>query len=117
MVQKQQYDNKVDVWNIGIWIFNLGILTYELLYGRVPFEIRTEEDLVKVVDDDIYFPKGMPISNHAKDFILKCLHKNPKDRLSMAKLVDHSFIQAWAQLIFQVIIRKILIKKIIVELF
>jgi serine/threonine protein kinase len=29
-VQGQQYDNKVDIWNIGI-------LTYELLYGRVPF--------------------------------------------------------------------------------
>jgi aurora kinase A len=43
VIQKQQYDNKIDVWNVGI-------LAYELLYGRVPFEIRTEEDLVKVVD-------------------------------------------------------------------
>jgi serine/threonine protein kinase len=64
-----------------------------LLYGRVPFEIRTEDDLVKVVDDDIYFPRGVQISRHAKDFILKCLHKTPKDRLSMNKLVDHPFIQ------------------------
>lgn len=94
VVQKQQYDNKVDVWNIGIFIHYQGILTYELLYGRVPFEIRTEEDLIKVIDEEIYFPKGYPLSNEAKDFILKCLHKNPKERLTMTKLVDHPFIQA-----------------------
>jgi serine/threonine protein kinase len=73
--------------------FYLGILTYELLYGRVPFEIRTEDDLVKVVDEEIYFPKSIPITSGAKDFILKCLLKNPKERLPMLKLVDHEFIQ------------------------
>jgi serine/threonine protein kinase len=46
-----------------------------------------------VVDDDIYFPKSVPITSEAKDFILKCLHKNPKERLPMAKLVDHEFLQ------------------------
>jgi serine/threonine protein kinase len=70
----------------------IGILTYELIFGRVPFEIRTEDDLVKVIDEDIYFSKGIPLSNEAKDFILNCLHKNPKERPPMSKLVDHSFI-------------------------
>lgn len=69
-----------------------GILTYELLFGRVPFEIRSEEDLGKVVDEDIYFSKGVPLSSEARDFVLSCLHKNPKDRLPMPKLVDHEFI-------------------------
>jgi serine/threonine protein kinase len=59
----------------------------------VPFEIRTEDDLLKVVDEDIYFSKGIPISSEVKDFILSCLQKNPKDRLSMPKLVDHPFLQ------------------------
>ena len=59
----------------------------------MPFEIRNEEDLIKVVDEDIYFPKGVTLSNDAKDFILKCLHKIPKERISMSKLVDHPFIQ------------------------
>ena len=69
-----------------------GILTYELLFGRVPFEIRSEEDLGKVVDEDIYFSKGVALSSEARDFVLSCLHKNPKDRLPMLKLVDHEFI-------------------------
>lgn len=67
-------------------------MAYELLFGRVPFEIRTEDDLVKVVDEEIYFSKGISVSQDAKDFILSCLHKNPKDRLTMNKLVDHPFI-------------------------
>ena len=55
LVQKRQYDNKVDIWNIGV-------LTYELLYGKVPFEVRTEEDLSKIIDDEIYFPRSKPAS-------------------------------------------------------
>ena len=85
IVQGQQYDNKVDIWNIGI-------LTYELLYGRVPFEIWSEEDLSKVVDDDIYFPRSKPASPEIKGFILGCLAKNPKERFTIAKLIDHEFL-------------------------
>jgi len=59
------------------------------MYGRVPFEIRTEEDLIKVVGDEIYFSKSIPVTTEAKDFILKCLVKNPKERWPMAKLIDH----------------------------
>lgn len=44
---------------------------------------------MKVIDEDIYFSKNVLITSQAKDFILKCLIKNPKDRFPMAKLVDH----------------------------
>lgn len=55
----------------------------------MPFEIRTEEDLSKVVDDDIYFPRSKPASLQIKDFILRCLSKNPKERFTIARLIDH----------------------------
>ena len=42
MVREEQYDSKIDVWNIGV-------LTYELLYGNIPFEIRQLSDLSKIV--------------------------------------------------------------------
>lgn len=42
IVKKQHYDNKIDVWNVGV-------LTYELLVGKAPFDIRSEEDLSKVI--------------------------------------------------------------------
>jgi serine/threonine protein kinase len=71
IVKKQQYDNKIDVWNVGI-------LTYELLVGKAPFDIRSEGDLSKVIEEDIYFPRSRPASAEIKNFIFCCLDKNPK---------------------------------------
>ncbi len=43
LLKKKNYNNKIDVWSVGI-------LTYELLFGRVPFEITNEQDFIKIVD-------------------------------------------------------------------
>lgn len=44
LVSGNPYDSKIDIWSIGI-------LTYELLYGTIPFEIRHHNDMVKIVSD------------------------------------------------------------------
>lgn len=44
LLKRKNYNNKIDVWSVGI-------LTYELLFGRVPFEIVTEKDFVKIVKE------------------------------------------------------------------
>lgn len=53
IVQKQNYDSKVDIWNIGV-------LTYELLYGKPPFDIRSLKDLEQIVSSNIQFSKTKP---------------------------------------------------------
>lgn len=42
LLKRSHYNNKIDIWSVGI-------LTYELLFGKVPFEIQTEQDFVKIV--------------------------------------------------------------------
>lgn len=42
IVSKVPYDSKIDIWSIGI-------LTYEMLYGTIPFEIRNPRDMTKIV--------------------------------------------------------------------
>ena len=42
LLKRKSYNNKIDVWSVGV-------LTYELLFGRVPFEIVTEKDFIKIV--------------------------------------------------------------------
>ncbi len=32
IIKNEKYDNKIDIWSIGI-------MTYELIYGRIPFGI------------------------------------------------------------------------------
>ncbi len=43
IVKQDKHTKKVDVWC-------LGLMTYELIVGRTPFDIRRREDLYKVVD-------------------------------------------------------------------
>lgn len=50
MLKGQRYDEKVDLWAIGI-------LAYELLIGNSPFEINEQQDLIKIVKLDIILVK------------------------------------------------------------
>ncbi len=42
LLQGEKYDEKVDLWAVGI-------LAYELHLGSSPFNINEQEDLVKIV--------------------------------------------------------------------
>ena len=55
MVRMQEYDNKVDVWCIGV-------LTYELLFGCLPFQIRFMYDFDKITNQEVTFPKTNKVS-------------------------------------------------------
>ena len=46
------YDEKVDLWAIGI-------LGFEMITGNIPFSIKSERDLVKIIESKIVFPKWM----------------------------------------------------------
>jgi len=50
LLKGQRYDEKVDLWAIGI-------LAYELLIGNSPFEINEQQDLIKIVKFDIILVK------------------------------------------------------------
>lgn len=42
IVKGEEYDDKIDVWNIGM-------MTYECILGKIPFRIYTEMDLNRIV--------------------------------------------------------------------
>jgi serine/threonine protein kinase len=49
VVQNKLYDKKIDIWSTGV-------LTFELIFGRIPFDIRAQEDLRKIVEEELKFP-------------------------------------------------------------
>ena len=74
LLSGQLYDEKVDLWAIGI-------LGYEMITGSIPFSIKSERDLVKIIESKIIYPKWM--SDVSKSFLEELLEKDPRNRKSI----------------------------------
>lgn len=55
IVQKQNYDDKVDIWG-------LGMITFECLIGMAPFKIYSMMNLDRIIHDDIDFPSYVDVT-------------------------------------------------------
>ncbi|KAG0737811.1 hypothetical protein G6F29_002179 [Rhizopus arrhizus] len=95
----KKYAEDVDWWS-------LGVMTYELLFGKRPFEGKTNEDVRKsILKNSLEFPEDIHISLECKQVIKGLLTKQPKDRLGHGEqgvelLKSHSWFQGidWHQL-------------------
>ena len=92
IIQGSQYNEKVDLWAIGV-------LAFELYLGCTPFDITDPNDLYRIVKyfftkvtDSIKFPSNKTVSPEFKEFISAMLCKNPSERLTSQKLLDMDFI-------------------------
>jgi serine/threonine protein kinase len=84
MIHRTGHDTRLDLWN-------LGVLLFELLTGRAPFESKTQEELFdKIQKVKVGFPKNFPSS--AKDLVKSLLKTNPQDRISIASLLEHPWM-------------------------
>jgi len=86
MIEGNLHDEKVDLWS-------LGVLTYEFLVGKPPFEAENNSETYKrICRVDLRFPSH--VSEDARDLIIKLLRKNPEDRLSLDKVMTHKWVEA-----------------------
>lgn len=84
MVEGKEHDSSVDIWS-------LGVLAYEFLVGRPPFETEDDSETYKKISNvDVDFPSWM--DPDAKDFISKLLVKKPSDRFPLKEVPNHPFI-------------------------
>jgi len=84
MVHNKKYHSRVDIWG-------LGVLLYEFLIGKPPFEDETERGTYKKIKNGIpSFPPD--ISEEAKDLVTRLLHKNPTERLTLSAVLEHPWI-------------------------
>ena len=72
----------------------LGILTYEFLVGKPPFESETDQDTYKrIINIDLRFPSH--VSAPARDLVTRLLRKSPEQRLPLEDVLRHPWIQEY----------------------
>ncbi|XP_047964364.1 serine/threonine-protein kinase TOUSLED-like isoform X2 [Salvia hispanica] len=82
--------SKVDVWS-------LGVLLYQMLFGRRPFGHDKSQERILCEDTIIQppkveFPSRPSVSNEAKDFICRCLTYNQAERPDVLAIAQDPYV-------------------------
>lgn len=84
MLNGNGYDEKIDLWC-------LGVLTYEMIIGKPPFDSQTQHETIRMIRSiELTFPNGT--STDLRDLITKLLRRNPSDRLPLKDVAQHCWI-------------------------
>ena len=76
--------------------YALGILLYELLFGRSPFYAPKKEEIFQaILHSEPKFPKTPAVSKEVKALIKGLLAKNPSHRIGSLKGIKEILVHPW----------------------
>lgn len=83
MIKKEGHDTMVDIWDIGV-------LMFELLTGKPPFSGSNQTELLSnIKKNKIVWPDDFPPL--AKNLIFRILKLNPKERIGLDEILAHAW--------------------------
>ena len=89
ILQCKPYNKKADLWSIGI-------IAYQLVFKRMPFQASSERELLKVIlaSKEINMKHNEYELSECFRELLKCLlQKNPQERISFEEYFKHPFFK------------------------
>mmetsp|Transcript_83257 Transcript_83257/g.156683 ORF Transcript_83257/g.156683 Transcript_83257/m.156683 type:complete len:412 (+) Transcript_83257:64-1299(+) len=89
VIKQEEYGREIDIWAIGV-------ITYVLLSGSLPFFHQVLHKLYRqIVERDLSFPEQAwkNVSKGALDFILRILQVRPGDRLTADQCLGHPWLR------------------------
>lgn len=89
MVCGKTHNEKVDLWS-------LGVLCYEFLTGRPPFESNSYDETYRRISKALFTVPDY-VSNEAKDLMKRLLVVNPDKRLELNEVLKHPWILKHAE--------------------
>ena len=83
----QKYTDQADLWSVGV-------ILYQLLTGKTPFEGKSLSDLVKnMKEEEIRIPNYIDLTTECKNILFFLLQKNPQKRLSWSNFHNHPWFK------------------------
>lgn len=85
MLKNLKYNFKVDIWALGIMIF-------ELVCGYLPYTGRNDGDILSLLGQ-IRIPFRLKLSHECVDFLNLCLQEDSGQRATTSQLLQHPFME------------------------
>ncbi|CAD8095365.1 unnamed protein product [Paramecium sonneborni] len=86
LLENIPYTSKCDIWS-------LGIIAYEMIYGRQPWPCRDMKSYLKNIKCyPLRFPIDKAVSEQYKNFVRQCLKVDENQRISWKELFEHPLI-------------------------
>ena len=87
IIKYKKYSHKADLWSIGV-------IFYELLTGRPPYNAKTHYELAKKIENNpVFLPKILPLSSTCTDLIHNLLQKDSNKRISWENFFNHPWLK------------------------
>ena len=89
MLSGKLYRGKgVDIWSVGVVLFSM-------ICGYLPFHGDTnKETYKKIIEGKFYIPSH--VSKNCRELITKILNNNPKKRINISRIKNHSWIKFYS---------------------